>query len=581
MKLMPDLQPATAKARHTAMLVLVIALAATGFGTWREAKLASSEQIIQWQNGISQLRPLLTPLLDGRLATLQDQAVFALRGEKLSAPAWTNFVTAAEWQWRFPGMTEIGYADFDGNAAPVRFVTSAQSPPAHAPGFDLNRDPVIREAVQKTAAAGYGIGSRTVSLNQGTNAERVIIGLLPVLKHSAYPGPPATNRANLQGLIFFALDQQKFFAACQTQLKTLPVELRLLDADEPAPPRTATQRVIGNGGAAGQWRFLLRMKTAPASARLPEWTVLTGGAALSFLLYFLFSAQARLRLQAESAHATIVQRETEITGLNRNLEEKIATRTAELNEALAEEKELNRLKSNFISMVTHEIRTPLGLILSSSEILSRYLDRLPPEKRANHLRTIDSAVERLSSLMEDVLLFSKAEAGRMEFNPADLDLRAFCTQLLDELTSATNRRCPLELHVTPCPVARADEKLLRHIFANLLTNAVKYSPPGTPVQFSVTSDRGEAVFNVRDQGMGISEEDRKRLFTPFCRGRNVATIQGTGLGLVIVKHCVEQHGGTIAIASSEAGGTTVTVRLPLFSPAHTEFVRRQSRNENS
>ncbi len=109
---MPDLQPATAKARHTAMLVLVIALAATGFGTWREAKLASSEQIIQWQNGISQLRPLLTPLLDGRLATLQDQAVFALRGEKLSAPAWTNFVTAAEWQWRFPGMTEIGYAEF-------------------------------------------------------------------------------------------------------------------------------------------------------------------------------------------------------------------------------------------------------------------------------------------------------------------------------------------------------------------------------------------------------------------------------------------------------------------------------------
>ena len=100
------------------------------------------------------------------------------------------------------------------------------------------------------------------------------------------------------------------------------------------------------------------------------------------------------------------------------------------------------------------------------------------------------------------------------------------------------------------------------------------------MQLSVTRDGGEAVFTVRDQGMGISEDDRQRLFTPFYRGRNVVTIQGTGLGLVIVKHCVAQHGGTIAVASRENAGTTVTVRLPLFSPAHTEFVQRQSRHEN-
>jgi signal transduction histidine kinase len=251
----------------------------------------------------------------------------------------------------------------------------------------------------------------------------------------------------------------------------------------------------------------------------------------------------------------------------------------ELHRALAEEKELNRLKSNFISMVTHEIRTPLAVILGASEILSHYLDRLAPEKRAEHLRTIDAAVLRMSALMEDVLLFSKAEAGRMDFNPTAMDLKDFCMQLLDELASATNRRCPFELSVTNISEpARGDENLLRHVFANLLANAAKYSPPGTPVKFSVTRAGGDAVFIVEDHGMGIPEDDRKRLFTPFYRGKNVTTIQGTGLGLVIVKHCIERNGGSIAIESAENVGTTATVRLPLFSPAHTEFVKRISQN---
>jgi signal transduction histidine kinase len=271
-------------------------------------------------------------------------------------------------------------------------------------------------------------------------------------------------------------------------------------------------------------------------------------------------------------------RDAEITALNHDLEAKIAVRTAELNVALAEEKELNRLKGNFISMVTHEIRTPLALILGSSEILSRYLDRLAPEKRTEHLQTIDAAVQRMSELLEDVLLFSKAEAGRMEFNPVELNLKSFCTQLVDELLSATNRRCPIELTADISEPGRGDEGLLRHVFSNLISNAVKYSPPGTPVKFCVSRDGGNAVFIVQDRGLGIPEVDRKRLFTPFYRGKNVATIQGTGLGLVIVKHCIERHGGSIGVDSAEGLGTTVSVRLPLYSPAHTEFVKRFSQN---
>ncbi len=246
-----------------------------------------------------------------------------------------------------------------------------------------------------------------------------------------------------------------------------------------------------------------------------------------------------------------------------------------LQKALGQEKELNQLKGNFISMVSHEIRTPLALILGSSEILSRYLERLPGEKRQRQLDNINQSVKRMSALMEDMLLFSQAEAGRMEFRPAPLDLGAFCRQLVDEAESATNRRCPIAMTLAETDaLARVDESLLRHILNNLLTNAVKYSSPSATVYLEVLLEGDEVVFRVKDHGIGIPEADRKRLFTPFYRSKNVAHTPGTGLGLVIVKRCVERHSGRLEMESQPGVGTTVTIRLPKYSIGDTEFVNK-------
>jgi signal transduction histidine kinase len=133
------------------------------------------------------------------------------------------------------------------------------------------------------------------------------------------------------------------------------------------------------------------------------------------------------------------------------------------------------------------------------------------------------------------------------------------------MTSATNRRCPIGLTTSPdLPEANADEGLLRHIFTNLLSNAIKYSPEGSPVELAVEARAHLAVFTVRDRGIGIPEADAKQLFQAFHRGRNVGSIPGSGLGMVIVKRCVELHHGKIAFESKVGGGTTFIVALPLF-----------------
>lgn len=244
---------------------------------------------------------------------------------------------------------------------------------------------------------------------------------------------------------------------------------------------------------------------------------------------------------------------------------------AELLKSLAREKELGQLKSNFVSMVSHEFRTPLGVIMSSAEILENYLDQLDPDDRREQLLSIRKNTRRMADLMEEVLLLGMVEAGKLDFRPAALDFGAFCRRLVDELQSATSNKCSVQIAAAEeTQAAFADERLLQHVFTNLLSNAVKYSPAGSTVHLDVERDGDYAICRVRDHGVGIPEADLERLFSAFYRGRNVGQAPGTGLGLTIVKRCVELHRGKIKVESAVGQGTTVTVKLPLFATHHQE-----------
>jgi PAS domain S-box-containing protein len=215
----------------------------------------------------------------------------------------------------------------------------------------------------------------------------------------------------------------------------------------------------------------------------------------------------------------------------------------EIRKALAQEKELSELKSRFISMASHEFRTPLSTILSSSELLEHYGSQWLEGKGLVNLRRIQAAVHHMAQLLNDVLVLGRADAGKLEFNPAPMDLVQFCRELTEEIQLGVGRQHTfLFASQGECVGACLDEKLLRQILSNLLSNACKYSPEGSDVHFDLECREGQVIFCVRDQGIGIPPEDQARLFETFHRARNVNNIPGTGLGMAIVKKSVDLHG---------------------------------------
>jgi signal transduction histidine kinase len=232
---------------------------------------------------------------------------------------------------------------------------------------------------------------------------------------------------------------------------------------------------------------------------------------------------------------------------------------------LAAEREVNELKNRFVTTVSHEFRTPLGITMSAVELLQHYEDRLPPEEKKQLLDDIHASTRNMAGLMEQVLVLGRVDAGKLGCKPLPLDLDAFARKLTDEQLAFTAHKCPIEWTAeNDLAGAQVDEALLRHIFNNLISNGVKYSAPGSPVQFSARREGPMVVFTVGDCGIGIPEEDLTHLFEAFHRASNVGNIPGTGLGLVLSQRCVELHGGSLQVESKLGVGTTFTVRIPAW-----------------
>ncbi|MGQ4646117.1 ATP-binding protein [Lyngbya aestuarii] len=270
------------------------------------------------------------------------------------------------------------------------------------------------------------------------------------------------------------------------------------------------------------------------------------------------------RLYTEALEKEKVRLETEIVEREQ--------RSEMMRAALDKEKELGELKSRVITTISHEFRTPLTTIQSSSELLENYADKLVQEKKRKHFQKIGKSVAHMTKLLEEVTLFDEAEAGQLVFNPIPLNLENLCLEIVEELQVDVDDQHTIALWSQGDNTkAIVDQKLLRQILTNLLSNGVKYSPQGGTVNLELICQDDQAIFRVEDHGIGIPSEDQPRIFESFYRAGNAGTIRGTGLGLAIVKKCVDLHQGRIKLESEVGIGTTFTLILPLNASSTSAF----------
>lgn len=257
-----------------------------------------------------------------------------------------------------------------------------------------------------------------------------------------------------------------------------------------------------------------------------------------------------------------------MNAINARLQKKVAedaqlqSRVDMLYASLNEEREKNLLKTRLVAMFSHDFRNPLASILSSAGIIHNYEDRLSPERKKQHLERIESSVHLLSQMLDDMLMIAEVEGGYLEFAPKQLDLTTFVREIVEEFRLIDQNMHDIDLDCPFSLLASVDPKLLRHILANLIANAIKYSDTGTRITVRVEPQDHHLTFIVEDRGIGIPADNLQHLFAPFYRADNVGEEKGTGLGLSIVQTCVELHQGRIEVESELQRGTRFIVTIP-------------------
>ncbi len=372
---------------------------------------------------------------------------------------------------------------------------------------------------------------------------------------------------------------ERMFGYSAKELENLPVEVLLPGNFRPGHKalregfhKNPSNRSMG----AGRDLFALKKngEEFPVEISLSHYTQRDERFVIAFIVDITLRKEIERNLvkkQSELEKVTF-----EIRKLNTELERKVDERThilkealekleqsqIELHDALEKEKQLNEIKSRFVSMASHEFRTPLSAVLSSAALLSKYTKQEEQEKRDKHIDRIKDSVKHLNDILEDFLSLGRLDEGRITSDPGEFNLKEMINETLADVKVVLKPGQKFNFQYEGQEKVNADKKLLRNILINLISNAAKFSSEDLPIAISASSENGKNTISVTDKGIGISKKDQEHLFTMFYRASNVTNIQGTGLGLHIVKRYLDLLGGSVSLQSTIGKGTSITITFP-------------------
>jgi len=300
-----------------------------------------------------------------------------------------------------------------------------------------------------------------------------------------------------------------------------------------------------------------------------------------FVIAFVVDITERKKIESNmiSQQKELEKMATDMRRLNTQLEAKVEERTLilkealqkleesqiELSAALDKERQLNEIKSSFVSLASHEFRTPLSTVLSSAALIAKYTKTEEQDKREKHIARIKDSVKHLNNLLEDFLSLGKLEEGKVQAKPASFHVKDLLEEIIEEMKALAKPGQQIQSIIEGEATIVSDRNLVKNILINLLSNALKFSPEQATIEVNAVNNNDNLIIRVTDQGIGISDEDKLHMFTSFFRGKNATNIQGTGLGLHIVKRYADLINARISLESKLQEGTTVTVDVPALA----------------
>ncbi|WP_204141545.1 CHASE domain-containing protein [Halomicronema sp. CCY15110] len=430
-------------------------------------------------------------------------------------------------------------------------VTFLEPIPSNEPalGYDLASDETRRIALEQARDTGAIAATGRIQLVQETNEDQYgFLVFVPVYQAVATTLPD--RRAAIDG---YVLGVFRVADVVEESLRDLDYDIDFYILDQTAQP---TEQLLGVYTTASQSvsaepQTITTLETTSALCAVPENCIQTIqlGQREWQIVFVPASTQAFLWGTVATLVIGLLLTATVLIYVSRWQGELQRTR------------ELSELKLRLFSMASHELRTPLSIISVSAQSLAANIHEFSPEQRAHSLDRIQAAAQRMGKLVSDMLTLTRAEAGKLEFNPEIIALAPFCQQLYEQIHFKAGQTLSLEGNATQSQIF-ADKNLLSSILLNLLSNAAKYSPAHSSIRLIMQQEKTAVCFQVVDQGIGILPEERSAILDAFYRGENVGAVSGTGLGLAVVNTCVDIHQGTLAIDSHPERGTCVTVWLP-------------------